>query len=108
QTDHHVSPKLGVVWQFARHYNVYAQYASGFRAPPYSDLGLLFSNLRYGYAAIPNPDLKPETSPSLALGLRGQGEAGHFTLAVYANRYRDFIASEDRKSTRLNSSHVSI
>lgn len=94
QSDHHVSPKLGVVWQFAKHYNMYAQYASGFRAPPYSDLGMLFSNLRYGYAAIPNPDLKPETSQSLELGLRGQGDVGHFTIAVYANRYRDFIASE--------------
>lgn len=94
QTDHHVSPKLGAVWQFTDHLNVYAQYASGFRAPPYSDLGLLFSNLRYGYAAIPNPDLKPETSRSVELGLRGEGEAGRFTLAVYSNRYRDFIVSE--------------
>lgn len=94
QTDHHVSPKLGVVWRFAEHFNVYAQYASGFRAPPYSDLGLLFSNLRYGYAAIPNPELKPETSRSVELGLRGEGNAGRFTIAVYDNRYHDFIDSQ--------------
>lgn len=94
QTDRHVSPKLGAVWQFAEHFNLYAQYASGFRAPPYSDLGLLFSNLRYGYAAIPNPDLKPETSRSTEIGLRGEGDAGHFTVAAYRNRYRDFIDSE--------------
>lgn len=93
QTDHHVSPKLGAVWQFADHFNLYAQYASGFRAPPYSDLGLLFSNLRYGYAAIPNPELKPETSRSVEIGLRGEGDAGHFSVAVYQNRYRDFIDS---------------
>lgn len=94
QTDQHVSPKLGAVWQFAEHFNAYAQYASGFRAPPYSDLGLLFSNLRFGYAAIPNPDLKPETSRSVEIGLRGEGDAGHFTLAAYRNSYRDFIDSE--------------
>ncbi len=94
QTDHHVSPKLGAVWQFSEHFNAYAQYASGFRAPPYSDLGLLFSNLRFGYAAIPNPKLKPETSRSLELGLRGESAIGHFILAVYDNRYRDFIDSQ--------------
>lgn len=94
QTDHHLSPKLGAVWQFNEHFNTYAQYASGFRAPPYSDLGLLFSNLRFGYAAIPNPELKPEISRSLELGLRGEGKVGHFTVAVYDNRYRDFIDSQ--------------
>jgi len=82
------------VWQFAEHFNTYAQFASGFRAPPYSDLGLLFSNLRYGYAAIPNPDLKPETSRSIELGLRGEGAPGRFTIAVYDNRYHDFIDPE--------------
>lgn len=94
QTDNHVSPKLGAVWQFNRNFNAYAQYASGFRAPPYSDLGLLFSNLRFGYAAIPNPELKPETSRSLELGLRGEGAIGHLTLSLYDNRYRNFIDSQ--------------
>ena len=82
-----------MVWQFAEHFNVYGQYASGFRAPPYSDLGLLFSNLRHGYAAIPNPNLEPETSRSVEIGLRGEGDAGHFSIALYDNQYRDFIDS---------------
>lgn len=93
QTDQHVSPKLGVVWQLAEHFNMYAQYATGFRAPPYSDLGLSFSNLRFGYAAIPNPDLAPETSRGIELGLRGEGDLGSFTIAVYDNRYDNFIDS---------------
>lgn len=94
QSAHYLSPKLGVTWQLTDTLNLYGQYASGFRAPPYSDLGLLFSNLYYGYAAIPNPDLKPETSRSAELGLRGEGGAGNFAVAVYANRYRDFIESQ--------------
>lgn len=89
----HVSPKFGVVWQATDVYNLYAQYAEGFRAPPYSDLGMLFANLQHGYANIPNPRLKPEISRGAELGLRGEGHAGRFTIAVYANRYRDFIKS---------------
>lgn len=84
----------GAVWQINQHFNAYTQYASGFRAPPYSDLGLLFSNLGHGYAAIPNPELKPETSRSFELGLRGEAAVGRFTVAVYSNRYDNFIDSE--------------
>jgi hemoglobin/transferrin/lactoferrin receptor protein len=73
---------------------VYAQYAHGFRAPPYNDLNLGFTNLQFGYTSIPNPDLKPETSNGIELGLRADGRVGYFTLSLYDNRYSDFIESQ--------------
>jgi hemoglobin/transferrin/lactoferrin receptor protein len=88
-----VSPKFAAIYRFADLWRVYAQYTTGFRAPPYSDVNVGFTNLQFGYTALPNPDLKPETSRGGEVGLRVDGDAGYASVAVYRNRYRDFIES---------------
>lgn len=92
-TETSVSPKLGMVWHFAPDWSLFAGYARGFRAPPYNDVNVGFTNLAFGYTAIANPDLKPETSDGVEAGLRYGGEAAWFSFALYDNRYRDFIES---------------
>ncbi len=91
--DTSVSPKFGAIWRFDARWSVFANYAHGFRAPPYNDVNLGFTNFQFGYTAIPNPDLKPETSNGLELGLRHVGEAAYVGLSGYYNDYRDFIES---------------
>jgi hemoglobin/transferrin/lactoferrin receptor protein len=88
-----VSPKLGALWWFTPNWAVTAQYAEGFRAPPYNDVNLGFTNLQFGYTAIPNPDLDPETSKSFELGLRSSYDWGRLSLTGFYNRYDDFIES---------------
>lgn len=88
-----VSPKLGVVWWFTDALSTYANYARGFRAPPYNDVNIGFTNLAFGYTAIANPDLKPETSNGYEVGLRGELERGFLSLAAFYNDYDDFIES---------------
>ena len=88
------SPKLGAIWRFDDHFSAFAQYARGFRAAPYNDVNLGFTNFAFGYKAIPNPDLKPETSNGFELGLRGSGRYGYFSVSAFENRYRDFIESQ--------------
>jgi hemoglobin/transferrin/lactoferrin receptor protein len=92
-TERSVSPKLGLVWPFAQGYSAFVQYAHGFRAPPYDDVNIGFTNLAFGYTAISNPNLKPETSDGLEIGLRASSDNVRFTLAAYYNRYDDFIES---------------
>lgn len=87
------SPKLGLVWSFSQDVSLYANAAAGFRAPPYDDANLGFTNVASGYAALPNPDLKPETSRGIDVGLRGDHGALHWTVTAHASRYRDFIDS---------------
>jgi hemoglobin/transferrin/lactoferrin receptor protein len=89
----HVSPKLGTVWRMDTSHSIYANYARGFRAPPYNDVNIGFTNLVFGYTAIPNGDLEPETSNGYEGGLRGNYDRGYFSLAGYYNDYRDFINS---------------
>lgn len=88
-----VSPKLGAVWHFAHAWSLFGGYARGFRSPPYSDVNVGFTNLQFGYTAIANPDLKPETSDGFELGVRMVGERGYASLTAYDNRYQDFIES---------------
>ncbi|WP_369976860.1 TonB-dependent hemoglobin/transferrin/lactoferrin family receptor [Xanthomonas bundabergensis] len=92
-TDSNVSPKLGAIWRIDDAWSLYANYAHGFRAPPYNDVNIGFTNLQFGYTAIANPDLKPETSKGAELGLRYTAAAGYFGLSGYYNDYRDFIES---------------
>lgn len=88
-----ISPKFGAVWHFADDWSLFGGYSRGFRAPPYADVNIGFTNVQFMYTAIANPDLKPETSDGIELGLRYSGPAAHASLSTYDNRYRDFIES---------------
>jgi hemoglobin/transferrin/lactoferrin receptor protein len=88
-----VAPRLGAVWHMSGAWSVFGGYARGFRSPPYADVNIGLTNVMFGYTAIPNPDLRPETSDGLELGLRYRARAAHASLSAYHNRYRDFIES---------------
>ncbi|NQD91285.1 TonB-dependent hemoglobin/transferrin/lactoferrin family receptor [Pseudomonas sp. CrR25] len=90
-SDQALSPKLGITYQIDDAHSVYGQYAAGFRAPNAVDIFGEFINFARGYQSIANPDLKAETSDSYELGLRGQYASGSFGLALFYNRYDDFI-----------------
>jgi len=92
--DHtNVSPKLALIRRLGDSASAYLQYAEGFRAPPYSDVNVGFTNLAFRYTAISNPDLKPEESQGFELGIRGGEGGNHYSLAAFHNDYEDFIES---------------
>jgi len=91
KTWHRLSPKFGTTYSFNDHYTWYGQYAEGFRTPTAKALYGRFENLAGGYRVEPNSDLDPEKSKSYETGLRGQFDAGTFDVAVFYNKYRDFI-----------------
>lgn len=87
-----VSPKLGATYDLTENYRVFGQYARGFRAPPYDNANFAYSNPAFGYEILPNGSLKPETSDSFELGLRGRFDNGSsFQLTSFYNSYRNFI-----------------
>jgi hemoglobin/transferrin/lactoferrin receptor protein len=47
----------------------------------------------FGYRAIPNPDLKSETSDGFELGTRRITSSSRFSLALFDTEYDDFIES---------------
>ncbi|NWC95400.1 MULTISPECIES: TonB-dependent receptor [unclassified Pseudomonas] len=88
---HRVTPKFGITYALTEQYTWFGQYAEGYRTPSAKALYGRFENLQQGYTVEPNPDLKPESSRGVETGIRGNFDAGSFDVAVYYNKYRDFI-----------------
>jgi hemoglobin/transferrin/lactoferrin receptor protein len=91
-----LSPKLGLVYHLGESIDFYLQYAHGFRAPPYEDANIGLEVPAFNYRAVPNPDLKSETSDGYELGLRWQGQSNSFRAGLFRTRYEDFIESRIR------------
>jgi hemoglobin/transferrin/lactoferrin receptor protein len=89
-----VSPRLGWTYDLGQRATLYAQYSHGFRAPPFEDVNVGLDLPLFATRAIPNPDLKPEKSDGLELGLRAEGGPLRATASAFYNRYRDFIESK--------------
>lgn len=91
--DDKVTAKLGAVYDFNDTYSVFAQFSQGFRAPPFDDVNVGFTNLLGGYTTLPNANLESETSNSFEIGVRAFTESGSFSVAVFHNDYDNFIES---------------
>jgi len=95
KTWHRFSPKLGVTYALTEQYTWFGQYAEGFRTPSAKALYGRFENLGEGYVVEPNSNLKPETSKSYETGIRSNFDAGNFDVAVFYNKYRNFIDEDN-------------
>ena len=89
-----VSPKFGAVWKITDEVRLFANYATGFKAPEPGQVNQFFSNLASGYTSIPNPDLGPERSESFEGGIRFSSDAISLDVTGFSARYKDFISQE--------------
>lgn len=85
--------KLGLRFALSDQQQLFAQFAQGFRSPPFSDLniGLLLPVLNY--EVRPNPNLRDERSRGIDLGWRWSGARSALSVTAFYNRYRDLIDS---------------
>ncbi|MFY8143716.1 MAG: TonB-dependent hemoglobin/transferrin/lactoferrin family receptor [Caulobacter sp.] len=91
QSDSHLSPKLALVWDANDLVTVFANAATGFKAPSPSQVNTGFSNPVSNYQSISNPDLKPETSRTLEAGVRLARNNWRLSVAGFTGEYDDFI-----------------
>jgi len=89
--DEQVSPKFGLLWDLTDSWQLYGQYAEGFRAPPVNDVNVGFTNFQFGYTALPNRELRSERSRGYEAGIRFSGARATADLAAFTTRYDDFI-----------------
>ena len=85
--------KLGAMLTLTPAIAAYGRYSQGFRAPPYDDVNVGFTNFLGGYKTVANPGLNSERSVGLELGLRAVGGGGRLSFALFRNDYEDFIES---------------
>jgi hemoglobin/transferrin/lactoferrin receptor protein len=91
-----VSSKLGASLRLSNAVTVHAQYAGGFRAPPYSAVNSGFTNLQGGYTSIPNTALRAETSDNVDLGVRATFGTVSLGATAFTNHYDQFIQQASR------------
>lgn len=99
-----ISSRVGATFAVSTAVTVQAQYAGGFRAPPYSAVNSGFTNLAGGYTSLPNTELRAETSDNLEMGVRASTRLAAFGVTVFSNHYDDFIQQVSRgfnPATRL-------
>ncbi len=90
-SDNNVSWSLGAVQPLTDTLNLYANIGQAYRAP---DLRERFEDSARGdgYYHVGNPQLDPERSSSVELGLKGRDGLQAFQLAAFYTRIDDFIA----------------
>jgi hemoglobin/transferrin/lactoferrin receptor protein len=91
-----VSAKFGGSYRVSNAVTLHAQYAGGFRAPPYSAINSGFTNLLAGYTSIPNTELDPETSDNFEGGIRSTIGRVSFGVTGFSNHYDNFILQAQR------------
>jgi len=88
------SPKLGIVYQLNDDSQFYVQYVKGFRAPPFEDANIGLDIPLFKMRAIPNPDLKSETTDGYEVGYNLANEHHKFDIVGFYNDYDDFIQTK--------------
>jgi hemoglobin/transferrin/lactoferrin receptor protein len=91
-----VSSRVGAAFALSPAVTVHAQYAGGFRAPPYSAVNSGFTNLAGGYTTLPNSELRAETSDNVEAGVRVSARRTSLGVTVFSNHYDDFIQQVSR------------
>ncbi len=87
-----ISPKLGVLFRATPQWSVYGNYASGFRAPEGQQVN---SALEVSTAKLlPNPDLKPEKSRHIEIGVRARLDRLTLDAAAFTGRYSNLIVEK--------------
>ena len=89
------SPKLGVLFRFTPQVAFYGNYSSGFRAPSAAQLnGFIDPSPGVNARLLPNPDLKPETSKNLELGLRTRHAGLSLDVAAFTGDFKQLIVDK--------------
>ena len=91
--DSQATAKIGVLYNLTDTISTYARFSQGFRAPPYDDVNVGFTNFLGGYKTIANPNLESERSDGLEIGARVVSSAMNARVAYFRNTYENFIES---------------
>ncbi len=89
--DSKLTGRLASVYKLNSNLSAFAQLSQGFKAPDLIDLYWNYTNTHAGYSFRANPDLKPEESNNLELGLRGEYDLGNFEAMAFFSNYQNFI-----------------
>ena len=100
-SDSAFTPSLRLSVPMGEQFTSFATYSQGFRTPPFDSATMAFANTTYGYAVIPNANLKSERSNSFELGMKFKNERARAQVTAFYNRYRNFIDRTEVGTTSI-------
>ena len=92
-SDSELTKKIGAVGFLSDQIVLFGNYSEGFRAPPYDDVNVGFTNFGGGYKTISNADLLSERSQGIEAGIRLISDFGVASVGAFSTEYTDFIES---------------
>ena len=95
------TPKIAATRTISDQLKIWGQYSRGFRAPSWWEMQASQTNLSASspYQTQPNSDLKPESSNSFEIGLKGDYPKFNYGLTGFFNTYDNFIETGVSKGT---------
>lgn len=103
-----VSPKLGLLVRATPQVALFANYATGFRAPNAGQVNAFFENVTQFYKSIPNPNLKPEKSKNMEFGARAKFESLSLDVAVFESDFTNLIEDNRQISGNFTAANPTI
>jgi len=90
-----LAPKIALRYDPTQAVTLRASLGSGFRAPDFKELMMRFQNVSAGYEVVGNPDLGPETSASLNVGVDSRLTSwAWMSVNLYQNEIANLIQTE--------------
>lgn len=94
---------LGYGYAINDAWRVSTNVSTAFKAPTINDLFYPYTNYGFGYSYQGNPNLKPERSRNIELGMHYVVDAQRVDMAYFDNRIRDLITNNNLPaSTMIN------
>jgi outer membrane receptor protein involved in Fe transport len=85
------SPKVALSWPLGRGYRLRSSIGKGFSPPPASQLYNRYAGA--GSVTLANPNLKPEHSTTVDIGLSHRETTGNWGVTLFATQWEDKVAT---------------
>ena len=87
-----LSPRIGLMYKFRENWKVRTSWGRGFRAPSFMERYIDWNHLQFNYVVLGNPDLKPERSNGITLGIDYLSSSqNQFSLMFYHTQFENLI-----------------
>ena len=87
-----LSPRIGLMYKFSKHWKFRTSWGKGFRAPSFMERYIDWNHLQFNYVVLGNPDLKPERSNGITLGIDYLSSSqNQFSLMFYHTQFENLI-----------------
>lgn len=87
-----LSPRVGFMYRFEENWKLRTSWGQGFRAPSFMERFIDWNHIQFNYTVLGNPDLEPEKSEGVTLGIEYINPARYqMSLMFYRTKFKNLI-----------------